>query len=211
MVAEIMTQAKRLPPFKDFLRAKIRTGEKTMTRRVMNPQPPKDADCPYHIDIGTVRAARKCPYGKPGDIRFLIEPLKNEDGFAFYQDDGIMVMHAPPSCRGHIPIPWRWSKPYLTSIHMPTVAARTFVRLTEIRVERVQDISEEDAIAEGIRKTTCGNNAYCYEWNQIEDGCDTAVEAFHCLWDSINGKRNYPWASNPYVWCISWEPTEKPQ
>ena len=208
-----MTHAKRLPPFKDFLRAKIRTGEKTMTRRVMNPQPPKDADCPYHIDIGTVRAARKCPYGKPGDIRFLIEPLKESPltPRALYGDDGKMVLVPFDDPRNSRTMEWKWSKPYLTSIHMPTVAARTFVRLTEIRVERVQDISEEDAIAEGIRKTTCGNNAYCYEWNQIEDGCDTAVEAFHCLWDSINGKRNYPWASNPYVWCISWEPTEKPQ
>ena len=85
----------------------------------------------------------------------------------------------------------RW-KP---SIHMPKWAARIWLEVTGVRVERVQDISEEDAIAEGIPR---GAVQYCGH----------AIRLFRDLWDSINAKRGYPWEVNPWVWVVEFKRTE---
>ena len=85
------------------------------------------------------------------------------------------------------------------SIHMPKTAARIFLRVTDVRVERLKDISEADAIAEGcekiLRKTDLTVAAF-------------ARNSFAILWDSINAKRDggaYKWDMNPWVWVISFE------
>ena len=235
-----MTQAKRLPPFIKELRAKIRTREKWQTRRVMKPQPPDGyaydgyrknprlSKLSGHLWMNGYAMWRPpiCPYGKVGDIRFLIEPLEEikverSGTYAAYRDDHAWVRLEEGRSMG-----WQWSKPYLTSIHMPTVAARTFVRLTEIRCERVQDISEEDAKAEGVT------------YQCFVDWMGSYKRGFAHLWDSINavprpvlakvdGKKvidhyiSYPWedvqetrehrgkpwlvCGNPYNWALSWE------
>ena len=78
------------------------------------------------------------------------------------------------------------------SIHMPRWACRTVVEVTEIRVERVQDISEEDAKAEGCEPhAPSGRDGKVYR------------RPFECLWESINGK--YSWDSNPWVWVIEFK------
>ncbi len=205
---------KRLPPFKPKLRQAIRDGRKTMTRRVMKPQPEL-------VDIGTMgfpgipnlwwrwkgmdtrmmdtmirHMLSNSPYGRPGDIRFLIEPLEkirvlDSGEFATYQDDAAWVIDS--DTQESMPWPEHWARSSSTSIHMPTVAARTFVRLTGVRVERVQEISDEDIQAEGVELASEGDY-----WR----------DAWIRLWDSINGTRNggeYAWAANPYCWVIEWE------
>lgn len=86
---------------------------------------------------------------------------------------------------------WKW-KP---SIFMPKEAARIFIKVINVHVQRLQDISESDAIAEGIiiEKTPF-----------IEP-----ANAFASLWQSINGKKS--WAQNPFVWVYEFERTEKPE
>ena len=83
-----------------------------------------------------------------------------------------------------------WTRPK-PSIFMPRWASRILLEITNVRVERLQDISEEDAMAEGI--------GY---W-----GCDT-VEVFQDLWDFINAKRGYPWENNDWVWVIEFKRIE---
>lgn len=78
-----------------------------------------------------------------------------------------------------------WKSP----LFMPRWASRITLEVTEVRAQRVQDISEEDAIAEGAKRTT--------PWL-------TAKEAYEDIWNSINGKK-YPWKSNPWVWAISFK------
>lgn len=78
--------------------------------------------------------------------------------------------------------PKRWRP----AIHMPRVLARIRLDVTAVRVERLQDLSDEDARAEGV---TVG-------------GPDTARQAFCRLWDDINGDRG-TWSSNPWVWVVS--------
>jgi len=100
-----------------------------------------------------------------------------------------------------------------SSLFMPREAARIFLRVTSVRVERVQDISEADAKAEGIKSY----------WDEPHrdvapfigaakelgaDLCHTRREAFEQLWDSINKKRGYGWDVNPWVWVYEFERVE---
>lgn len=95
---------------------------------------------------------------------------------------------------GESPCRWR------PSIFMPRWASRLTLEVTGVRVERVQNISEADARAEGIYRTRDGTFSYHKDHGNF--GVGTAREAYAALWDSINGKK-HPWESNPWVWCYS--------
>jgi hypothetical protein len=81
------------------------------------------------------------------------------------------------------------------SLFMPRKAARIFLEVKSVRVERIQDITEEDAKAEGVTKTDY----------RILDYKTTFV----ILWDTLNKKRGYQWESNPWVWVIEFRRIEK--
>lgn len=89
-----------------------------------------------------------------------------------------------------------------SSLHMPRWASRITLEVTEVRVERLQEISEDDAQAEGITRRGVWWDAGP---NWEGDGVgQTAKEAFIHLWDSLNAKRA-PWDSNPWVWVVSFK------
>jgi hypothetical protein len=96
------------------------------------------------------------------------------------------------------------------SIHMPRKACRILLEITDIRIERLQDISEEDAIAEGVESRIGFAQMTWYKdyltkvLNGDFLGFDSAIKSFQSLWDSINGK-TYPWESNPWVWVIEFK------
>lgn len=93
---------------------------------------------------------------------------------------------------GQAPTRWR------PSIHMPRWASRILLEITDIRVARVQDISEDDAMAEGILAPS-------------PDSIDIGpIEVFADLWDSINAKRGYSWDRNPWVWVIGFRRINEP-
>lgn len=99
---------------------------------------------------------------------------------------------------------WTYRYSVLPAIFMPRWASRITLEVTEVRVQRLQEISEEDAIAEGISKEYCdpiGKHSKA-DWHIRNDYRD--------LWNSINSKRGYSWDSNPWVWCISFK-VIKPQ
>ena len=88
------------------------------------------------------------------------------------------------------------------SIHMPREAARIFLRVTDVRVERLQNITPDDAIREGIIK------APFYEWRLM------ARSEFEDLWNNTIPKKDigkYGWDADPWVWVIEFEPCEKPE
>jgi hypothetical protein len=102
----------------------------------------------------------------------------------------------------------RW-KP---SIHMPRWAARLFLTVKDVRVERLQDITEEDAMAEGVDwlDDACySNNGWSPTYNDPDSGGRPILrDGFEALWDKINSKRNggqYAWDKSPWVWVISFE------
>ena len=89
------------------------------------------------------------------------------------------------------------------SIHMPREAARLFLKVTDVRVDRVQDISTSDCEREGITSDIERFNGHMIPHH------DWIVGEFSKLWDSINAKRGYGWDSNPWVFVITFERMEE--
>ena len=196
-----------------------------MTRRILKPQPTENE----HRKIGVIdqrhgendglyytwldREAEgkskvsddynpdtwKCPYGTIGDrlwvreafaCRFGIIPDRYIEKY-FYRADG--------EHEGKL----KW-KP---SIHMPRSASRITLEITKIRVERLNEISEDDAKNEGVLYYGDESGDYKnYEYDDKEGddwGVKTAKESFQTLWESINGKGS--WEANPWVWVIEFK------
>lgn len=166
----------------------ILEGRKSMTRRALNRNKQYG---PFAFD--DPRVARYCPYGQPGDRLYVKEALvwfMRTDGTCGmkYKADGQVV----PASEA-----WPWQKSVLHGMWMPRWAARLFLEITDIRVERLQDISEEDAQREGW---DWSNHDLTKKYDPIT--MDTARRWFAELWDYLNGDK-HPWASNPWVWVIS--------
>ncbi|MDN7671293.1 hypothetical protein QZM22_01845 [Burkholderia oklahomensis] len=86
------------------------------------------------------------------------------------------------------------------AIHMPRSMARITLEVTGVHVERLQDITEADAIAEGIGKTAAGFwSTYC---RSDVDGTYSPRLSYQCLWDSLNASRSFGWDVNPWVWVV---------
>ncbi|MDB2161224.1 hypothetical protein PMX22_15615 [Clostridium butyricum] len=144
-----------------------------------------------------VKERVKAPY-MPGDILYVRETwgISNPLGdFARNNRTAEYVYKAGYSKGERIPIAREQEKNlgvWKPSIHMPKVAARIFLKVTSVRVERLQDITEEGIRAEGI----------------TEEFPPIARDNFQELWDSTT--KEYRWRLNPYVWVISFERCEKP-
>jgi hypothetical protein len=112
-----------------------------------------------------------------------------------------------------------WIFKWKPSIFMPKEACRIFLKVTDVKVERLNDISEEDAIAEGVLFDKQFDLFHCYICKDkghkggdllCEDGFyKEAKQSFECLWESINGKGS--WNKNPFVFVIKFERIEKPK
>jgi hypothetical protein len=140
-----------------------------------------------------------CPYGQPGDrlwVRETWKPMNDLKGggiprWGITCGEGCTWKEGCPDQSG----PWK------PSIFMPRWASRITLEIMDIRVERLQEITEEDALKEGCEREMVADGS---SWGA---GLIDAVENFEKLWDSINGKK-YPWSSNPWVWVISFRRSE---
>ena len=105
------------------------------------------------------------------------------------------------------PDDFRWRP----SIFMPKEACRLFLRITDIRVERLQDISEKDAVSEGVYQFPSGIYKFYMKekLNNIRPGCANARASFYSLWQSINGPKS--WNANPFVWVVSFTKINNPE
>jgi hypothetical protein len=135
----------------------------------------------------------KLPYCK-GDILYGRETwLKADDGFHYKTD--IKVPSESETLRIAYGYKWR------PSIHMPIEAARIFLRVTDVRVERLQDITEEQAVTEGFYKG--------YSSTNTSSVAVTARQAFMWKWQSIYDRGPNPWISNPWVRVTEFERISK--
>ncbi len=171
-------------------------GRKTQTRRLVTPDPGPLAAF-YKIDAFNVALFtngqdRRCPHGTAVDTLWVRETWAQ---VPYCRADGNDILYR--SDRDYQTISWR------PSIFMPRWASRLTLRITSVRVERLQDISEEDAVAEGCTHTGLNSNGTLVSADEIE----SAREQFARLWDGINGKRA-PWASSPWVWVLGLERVE---
>ena len=194
-------------------------GRKTQTRRPVKPQPPAGFNDPWQGHNGQwfVMDGRpgarldshplRSPFGRPGDTLWVREmfaaftggsgehgeydeaegPLCDERSYTFaYRADGTSR-------------PARWRP----SIHMPRAASRITLNVKRVWVERVQDIAEADAVAEGLVSALSHG-----EWRNPSlgrSGIWTARNAFAVLWDYIYAKRCLGWDVNPWVWACEFE------
>ena len=172
----------------------ILSGTKTQTRRAV-----KDR----HIDAAPPACffqwlRERCTYGQPGDRLWVRETWAyGVHALAAERDeDGPFVYAADGTDQGRLCDRWR------PSIHMPREASRILLEITSVRVEPLQDISEADAVAEGIARDGDG-----YERFHVDPDAPVGqsftrnpVLAYRGLWDYING--GGAWDKNPLVWVI---------
>jgi hypothetical protein len=177
----------------------ILDGRKTQTRRIVKPQPSsgirKSVFVKSGLEDGHGREIK--PRYQPSDILWVRETW-------YYEEHMHDLTEGEPDLASG-----RYSHRYVykadnrdypvnvgvgehgwkPSIHMPREAARIFLQVTNVRVERLQDITEEDAIAEGMSKTLVDGVTFI-----------SAKGKFHALWDTLYAKCGYSWENNPWVW-----------
>jgi len=192
----------------------ILEGRKTQTRRVCKLQPQiVDVEPKYekhtwgfwHDDDYPNGRVIRCPFGSRGTVLWVREAWaqpfaesKNSNG-VIYRADGADYLGLAERKHG-------WgeaeSDSWKPSIHMPRKFCRLFLTVTDVRVEKLQNISDSDVRAEGISEAAIEK---CREWLHPND---CPGEAFSELWNSINEKRGYGWKENPWVWIIEFEVTK---
>lgn len=176
----------------------ILEGRKTQTRRLIKLRHGADV---VVVDGRVWKPARvdyagfvDCPYGQPGDRLWVRETFCPDwCEKPIYKADGGSAIDA-----GYSREP-KW-KP---SIFMPRAASRITLEVTGVRVERIQDISDADAQAEGVERYGRGWKRYFFPV-EPHSAWEFPVNSFASLWDSINLVRA-PWASNPWVWVIEFK------
>ena len=202
----------------------ILAGAKTQTRRVVRQQITPLADgsswhqfdhrgSNYRMNLrnGTVSQwsplLQFCPYGQPGDRLWVREThAPQSDCWGSWErwtrgegGPGPVIHYKASDERA-------WVDRWRPSIHMPRWASRITLEITSVRVERLQDISEADAIAEGCIQNP---NGYYQGGPHKVIGLKqmaTAVRAYRDLWESINGPSS--WDANPWVWVVEFKRVE---
>jgi hypothetical protein len=174
----------------------ILSGSKTQTRRVV--KPPRGAE--FEIEFGwpvvecfdLEMRPIPCPYGTEGTRLWVKETFADTEQAGDHPADAYYVYRADDpdweTCEG-----WRWRP----SIFMPRRASRITLEVTDVRVERLQAISEADAMAEG-----------CTHHHDPGGDGQNVIEQYAYLWDAINAKRGHSWAMNPWVWAITFRRVE---
>lgn len=176
----------------------ILSGSKTETRRPLKPQPLfytgrryifADETCPKKWeDCDNIISTYQY---QPGDILYVRETWCNINKPGTTPDYYYLADYLSPVIEDYDPNEWKWRP----SIHMPKEAARIFLRVTDVKVERVQDITEEGAIAEGIPQEILKEFGRPCGW-------------FKSFWDSVYKSRGYSWDKSPWVWVIKFERLE---
>lgn len=162
---------------------------KTQTRRVVK--------CHVEDYDGALITWASCPYGQPGDRLWVREtftdllgtgiehrPIPSGPLQRYVYAADIKPGSNSDEARKEFGIKWK------PSIFMPRAASRITLELTAVRAERLQDISDADALAEGVDRTNTSISGY-------------AKERYRRLWESINGPDS--WAQNPWVWVIEFK------
>lgn len=181
----------------------ILDGRKTQTRRVVNHPPFEATD--EGIDVEYAIGYLRCPYGQPGDLLWVKEncwlPPVDARHMGVQYDADATAADLRNAKRDLIPLGWR----HTSSLMTPRWASRLLLRVTEVRVERLWEITQEDAIAEGIERIGDRFKGYMRLFTGEEYNPALPKTSFAQLWETINAKRGYGWDSNPWVWVLSFE------
>ena len=203
----------------------ILAGNKTQTRRLVKPQPGvchglnlanPCGSTEYDINADGVIRCSKChkqyeysPEGKD-IIKILQSPYKPGD-VLYVRETWAYIKETHPGCYHYRASAteadeqwfrengWKWR----SSLYMPRAAARIFLKVKNVRVERLQDIGIEDAQAEGF------DAVFCYAYLARKKICNSCIGCYLKIWNSLYAKKpEYQWDKNPYVWVVEFERTE---
>ncbi|CAB3730338.1 ASCH domain-containing protein [Paraburkholderia rhynchosiae] len=219
-------------------------GSKTQTRRILKQAsgPSLSVDCddrglaelswlhgdgPGHEVHERIQRV-PCPYGEPGDRLWVREsfwgcdaPGYGDQPCVVYDDEWHGKEYRAAEIR-----PWARKFGRIPSIHMPRDCSRITLEITGVRVERLQDISEQDALAEGVESPDAERDEH--DWSicpqcggtRLYDAigpnlgvmpdtdcrkCDTHAKRYRNSWDSLNAARGYGWDTNPWVWIVEFK------
>jgi hypothetical protein len=196
----------------------ILAGRKTQTRRVVRiPAHAGDVDFAGLRTAGADGAVRavfcgeefgevRCPHGAPGDVLWVKETWRVHRSFDALSPLRVVSAMAGDArgCIDYLATPRGgdfWGRPRV-SIHLPHACARLALRVKGLRVERLQDITEADAAAEGCAAgEPCVNGHDPHEPLASMEAAETAREAYCDLWGGLHGWEGpQSWAANPWVW-----------
>jgi len=190
----------------------LRAGTKTQTRRVF--KVPRgcswyealggEAEGQLQDDTGPAWwhvSEQGCPYGRPGDRLWVREGYSGPHWMAGVPPrdwiPGTPIWYWADGNPSH----GDWTKPK-PGMHMPRWASRILLEVTEVRVERLQDISEADALAEGV-------SVHPDHHEKPRASLYGPVQAYRDLWDSLNGDKPVAcWDASPWVWAVSFKRIE---
>lgn len=205
-------------------------GRKTQTRRLLNPQPDRrTTECSVSaitrptqwMGVGPSGIGgtsqwdpwRKLPYS-PGDRLYVRESWRPLKGYSNWD---LRVSYAADGTEVHLDeedMPdgsdWNWPKAadrgFVPSIHMPRWASRLTLNVTDVRVQRLQDIRERDARAEGLIPWRSANIMEPTRYSIIHDPAETwdsACDAFAALWQQLHDKPGTRWEDNPWLYALT--------
>lgn len=213
----------------------ILDGRKTVKRRVVKPQPDERHTYPLcYVNDSTERKDIGCygfgidefggsiQYAKPpyqlGDILYVRETVWQKVGYyldvdgetkpSWYKEFKYVATDEKPETG------WNYSWATRPSIHMPKEAARIWLKVKDVRVERLQDMPHDGPLKEGIQYDECPTG---FTWKQETDmhNCyTTPMGAMQALWNSTIKKSDldrYGWEASPWVWVIEFERCEQPE
>jgi hypothetical protein len=145
----------------------------------------------------------KCPYGRTGDRLWVREawailPRSLHPASVLSTKADRVLYREQASPTNYVPA--RWASP----IFMPRAFSRLTLEIINVRVERLKDLSHEDAIAEGVREEQRGKT-----FELRDERLSLHQLAFSRGWDELNAKRGYSWDSNPWVWVVEFRRIEQ--
>jgi hypothetical protein len=191
-ISETTTVVERPILFSGPMVRAILDGQKTQTRRIIKTLPGEEfcalnarSSAVFTVDQRTYREVRN-PYGDEGDLLWVRETFLVVDPMTRYFQDAPKIVYRADDWDIK---PDKWTP----SIFMPRKLSRITLRITGLRVERLQCITEAGAKAEGVKPLEC------FTTNPLG-----GYYGFSYLWDKINGKVA-PWNSNPWVWVVSFK------
>jgi len=202
--------------YNDWSIKRILAGEKHQTRRLVKPQPRQNTD-EVHFKVGSdgipfayscgpnggILQEWRCKYGQPGDVLWIREAfrlIESCDNLPPSEAGGPVKYCADGTTNTVKGQSWGRKRP---SIHMPKKLSRIRLRVEDVRVERVQEITPRDVKAEGVDPIDGG-----IEWYYGPDslGFDKPQEAFQHVWEKIHG--DGAWEEDPWVWVVEFSRIE---